>query len=194
MGTMFWFFAKYLATGKLRFEEGKITLSGYRMAMVPANTFREYARDMIKRFGKKKGGEILYVSCHNAARQYPAYIRENIGGEGLEIARWMGVVATASGWGKFTVEKYDDRKKMAVYRVNDSIFSALNKKKPACHMTRGLIAGTLSAIMKEDVEGIELRCSRTCEMMFQARKKWLKEDDKRLRKLAREQLPHIFRT
>jgi len=194
MGKMFWHFAKYWATGQIRFEDGFALFGGVRMLFLSYTIIATIQKALQEEFGEREGSYLAYKLFREGGKTIPGDLLENIGIHGFEVIRFMIDMATGSGWGKLKLVDYNDREQRAIISIEKSPFPlSFNPVNPVCHTTRGLIAGTLSTIFNEEIEGVERECSiKNCLMLFQSRDEWLKVRKEDLRKKVERQLPHLF--
>jgi len=146
-------------------------------------------------FGEKEGSYMAYKLFREGGKTIPEDLVENMGIHGFGVVRFMIDMATGSGWGKLKLVDYNKKEKRTIITIEKSPFPlSFNPINPVCHTTRGLIAGTLSTIFNEEIEGVERKCSiKNCLMLFQPMDEWLTVKTEDLRKQADWQLPHLFK-
>ena len=196
---MFWFLAKYFATGNLQFKEGFIYLTDERLIFTGAKIFFQLQTAVEKEFGKQKGDYFIYKLFKECGKIIPENVERAIKIQPTHSGFWMEDFATAAGWGKIKHIDFDDKNKKAIYEIETSPFLTYveRSKHPVCNITRGLIAGTLSGIFNTEIEGVEKECGAVsgrnkCIMVFQTPEEWKKVKSPELRKAAEWQLPEIF--
>jgi len=189
---MFEFYAKYLATGQLKFKEGEIDLLRERMLFLPTNVLVKVQQAVAKDKGEFYGIP-LYSMFKEGGKAYAPAVRDQVGLNGGEIAKWMGTASTASGWGSIKLVDYNNEKSRGIFEVVNSPFiQHFPPPNPCCHIIRGLIAGTLETLFGKGIDGIEKSCGVStgskCLMIFQPSEDWLNTNDPQSKELMKHQL------
>jgi len=149
-------FVKMLASGQIKSEDGIFTIGGRRQLIVNFETFRVMMDEMSNQLGGnvkavyrigKAGGKAF----GEIGEQF-VIDKETFLSEILELTSF-------SGWGNFTVEDFDEVNGRAIIKCENSVFADRQGTEPACHVTRGLVAGVCSYLFKQDVDAIETTCA-----------------------------------
>ncbi len=191
---MYWAFAKYLATGNVKFEEGHISFIGQRMIFLPAISLIGFQKLLIKKFGEKEGSNLIYEVFKNGAIEFADRMKKewNVTDDML-IAKRMEETANASGWGIIRIKDFDRKNSKCLAEIENSPFIKDFDFKYACNPIRGLMAGTLTGIFKKEIDGVEKVCGaftnkNKCLMIFQSKEEWKKIESKELKESAKQQL------
>lgn len=197
MRNVFWFFTKNLASGNIKLEEGDIRFIGQRMVFLPSNSLTEIHKFLIKRNGKKNGSNLVYEIFKTGGIYFSDKMKQDWGTIGdTQIIKRMEEISNASGWGKIRVTDFDDKKYRALIEIENSPFiKEPSLKNYACNITRGFVAGTLTGLLKKDIDGVERACGvmgfKKCSMVFKPKKEWKDITSEDLKDAARYQLPYF---
>ena len=194
---MFKFFAKYFASGQIKLDEGFILLLGQRMLFFPTRSMVEIQKELQRELGEQRGSYRTYQLLKKSSLWYPEWIEEHIGLSVSQMANWMEEVSTGGGWGIVKIEDFNKEQKGTIVTIDKSPFPEwFQSDHSCCHATRGLIAGVLSGILKDDIDAVERECvgtgAKKCIIIFQPRTEWLKVKSPDLESQARWQLPDLF--
>ena len=194
---MFKFFAKYFASGQIKLDEGFILFLGQRMLFFPSRSLAEMQKEFQRELGEQKGSYRIYQLLKKSSMWYPTWIGDHIGLSISQMANWMEEVSTGGGWGIVKIEDFNKDQKGTIVSIEKSPFPEwFQSSYPCCHATRGLIAGVLSGILGEDIDGVERECvvngAKQCLFIFQPRSEWLMVKTPDLESKAKWQLPDLF--
>ena len=158
---MFDTFKKLMFARQISFEEGKITLLGQSMLMIPADALATILRDMRKQLGRDKADKIIYNSMKEMAIRYLNAIKNVFSMSKVDMIKWAANSVTLAGWGKVTVVSVDGQVGKAVIRVTGSSIAAVlgKDKEPTDTVLAGFFAGGESAVFEKDVDVKEIKCT-----------------------------------
>jgi predicted hydrocarbon binding protein len=155
---MFSVVTKLFLTKQVKFEEGRLELMGIRDCFTPLDTYMEIQKNLVSR-GKS---DMIYQSSKKASFEWLRKLGSLFNGLTQSKAISLGIdIIELSGWGQLYLEKVDFNKKIAFFKVVDSTLARKygNSAKPVDYMMRGLLAGGLGFIMKEDLDCYETECA-----------------------------------
>lgn len=195
---MFEVVAKYLAAGRIKFENGFVIFADQRMLFLPDNVLFDVQKSLQNKFGEQQGSSLTYQIFRDGGKNISNAIREKINLKGAEIVKWIATIASSAGWGKISMVDFNDTTKQSLFSIDKSPFPTfISTTKPVCHITRGLIAGTLSTVFKVEIEGVEIECiaegKKKCIMVFQPRNEWMQAKSSNIRIPAQYQLPELVK-
>ena len=159
-----------LMLGKqISFEDGKIELAGQRVVLMPIGPFAHYIAEINndpELLGK------LYLAAKRSIRE-GGVVEKLYKRSAKNYAQWFVDIMNLFGLGKFNIENLDEEKGGGVVNLENSpvaIYLKGNISRCADHLTRGLISGVMSVILKEDIEAIETECfgigNKNCRFIF----------------------------
>lgn len=158
-------FGKLLIGRQLEFDNGKINLIGQPMVMMPVVTIAKMQHHIEKKSKLRKLGEdALYNAAKDAGIDYMGRYRKNYGVTSpTKLLEWAINSMHLAGWGQFTVSKFDVKKAIAEFKVENSPFAIeIGKRRyPVDHIIRGYIAGGLYVMFNRKVECKETKCIAT---------------------------------
>lgn len=151
------FLEMLLMSRKLTFDEGKVSLYGKSILILPASPFFEYIAtinsdtDMIQYLYATEKKALIAEYEESFSRSYNA----------SDSATWICDNINLYGYGRI---RYDDAKTAPYGKITleNSPFTIRLRGvtgKPVDHILRAIIAGTVSAITHKDTDVIETNCS-----------------------------------
>ncbi len=147
-----------LLNRQIKFENGKLELMGIRDSFTPIETYIE----ILKILNKANEENLIYYSAKIAGYNWLKSMKITFPGlKQKEAIQWGIDLVSASGWGIPSIEKIDFEANTAIFLLSKSITSQLYGKseKPVDHLFRGMLAGGLSYILKQELDSVEIECS-----------------------------------
>lgn len=187
-------FEKLLAIKEVGFSDGKITMSGQRVLIIPQEFALALTEQMVK--NKELVGPI-YESTRKAVSIGWADLvkrRYKFEEDPRKFIEWLIEMGMFVGWGKHELVKLDSVNREGILRTHDAPIGTYYKNKFACpvdHVWRALTAGCATAAFQQDTDWIEINCVATgspyCEFLFKPRKNLTNEEKQKYK----DQLPKL---
>lgn len=156
------FFKKLMLTRNLSINEGRITAGGMRQIMVTPFMLENIEELIREEIGNEKSIRTMYKAGKQSGRELSKSIEKSVDIHGIKLIEFIIMtVAEFAGWGKFTLIKSDIKNKEFIFNVNNSPIPEISKRsnKPLCNVTRGMVAGFLSNVFRnEDIDAVEVKC------------------------------------
>jgi len=155
-------FSKLLIARQLTFEEGKISLLGQSIVIVPTYTIAELQKFIEEKFGKN-GQKAIYLAAKEAGKKYVGVFKKQHNPPFQALIDWCVNIMQLSGWGKFTVINADYKNLTATFHVVDSPITNLigKRKEPVDFFISGFLAGGTTIIFNQDFDVKEIKCTAT---------------------------------
>ncbi len=153
------FLTKLLVSGKLKFEEGKITFTDEPMTFFPLDTLKEMTIDAMK--GGKEGIMQLYFYGWHFGYTFTYHYMKSLKLKKFEETfRLIMDVASLIGYGAYKTLEFR-QKKYSKFKNTKNPFGLLfyPSKDKVCHFVRGMNAGGGTALHGILMNGIELECT-----------------------------------
>jgi predicted hydrocarbon binding protein len=146
-------------SGKLKFEEGKITFTDELMTFFPLDTLKEMTIEATK---KGKGGimELYYYGWHFGYTFTYHYMKSLKLKKFEETFRLIMEVASLIGYGDYKTLEFR-QKRYSKFKNIKNPFGLLfyPSKDKVCHFVRGMNAGGGTTLHRILMNGIELECT-----------------------------------
>ena len=156
---MYGFMAKLIASGKMKFTEGKISLLGEPMAIVSMNAIKEMTD-----YAEKKGSDVIsefyfqgwiygYTFTYNMAKAYNLK-------KFAERYKLAMDVAALCGFGDYKTLNFK-KAHSSKFRVLGNPFALMYhpSDRRVCHFLRGMNGGGGTVVHERMVDCIELECA-----------------------------------
>ncbi|MBI4019435.1 MAG: hypothetical protein HY364_04220 [Candidatus Aenigmarchaeota archaeon] len=133
---------------------------------------------MQKELEKINKQNIIYYSGKDAGKSWFIEMNKQFKLKQHEVIKWGSDIVTLAGWGEAVVKKEDAPNKTVIFNLNNSIVSKFygKSKFPVDHLFRGLLAGAMCVIFKEDMEAVEMYCvakgDKNCEFIVKPKNKF----------------------
>lgn len=161
------FFEMLVLSKKLSFADGKVSLYGQEISIYPARSMMDYVRTISEDVESVK---LIYATAKESMLEYreelsKAYDKSN----GKD---WLISTINLYGLGKIQYST-DSRALEGEITVENSPYSQYLKgsvKRPIDDVLRGVIAGTVSAVLGADYDALETECealgSQKCKLII----------------------------
>ena len=166
---MFEFTKKLMFAQQLKMEEGRVTLLGDCISLLPTSVLAI----LTKKFEEDNRGQELYYIYKDSIKIYVKNIRKIYKAEGKKLLEIMMSLEKLGGWGIDELQKLDEVDHKASFWVHKNPLPEFYGKspRPIDHFLRGLIAGSMAEIFNDPtLEGIETQCismgSPYCEFVI----------------------------
>jgi predicted hydrocarbon binding protein len=179
--------AKMLAMKVIKFENGTIDIKGRTVFFMPVDVMLKMQDMVAGAGGKEKSEEILFLAGkYQTLTGSPKYFREKNelktmfrkGDPAIEMGR---EVLKFAGWGDNRFEEItEDGGRVILKTVTSPIASEYLKSKgksrePVCHYLRGVLAGVVESIFKDEYIARETSC-RACGLSSECIFEFVKKD------------------
>ena len=153
------FLTKLLVSGKLKFEEGKITFTDEPMTFFPLDTLKEMTVDAMKN-GKEGILQLYFYGWHFGYTFTYHYMKSFKLKKFEETFKLIMDVASLIGYGDYKTLEFRQRKYSKFKNIKNP-FGLLfyPSKDKICHFVRGMNAGGGAALHGVLMNGIELECT-----------------------------------
>lgn len=152
---------------QLRFEKGRVFIFNRPSSLLPSDSFLNIQKELEKRSIEN----LIYFSAKDAGRKWFEEMNKSYNLKGKDVIMWGSNIVTLAGWGEAIIEKRDDKNKIILFELKDSVISELYgaAQHPVDHMFRGLLAGAMSFIYDTNMDGVEIKCKSigdsTCKIL-----------------------------
>lgn len=163
---MFSVMAKLLLNQQIKMSEGRLALMGVRDCFTPTITFVS----MQKSLEKTGSQHLIYTSSKKAGYDWFKVMSGVYSGmKQFEAIKWGIDIVALSGWGIPQLEKIDLENKLSTFTIKNSTVAKLYGPSdfPVDHLFRGLVAGGVSFILKDDLDCLEKKCSANGDSLCQ---------------------------
>ena len=153
------FLAKLLMSGKLKFEQGKITFTKEPMTFFPLDTLKEMTTDAMKQ-GRHGIQQLYFYGWHFGYTFTYNYMKTLELKKFEETFKLIMEVASLIGYGDYQTLEFR-RKIYSKFKNIENPFGLLfyPSKDKVCHFVRGMNAGGGAALHGILMNGIELECT-----------------------------------
>lgn len=146
-------------SGKLKFEQGKITFTDESMTFFPLDTLKEMTIDATKK-GRKGVMELYYYGWHFGYTFTYHYMKSLKLRKFEETFRLIMEVASLIGYGDYQTLEFRQKKYSKFKNLNNPFGLLFYPSKTCvCHFVRGMNAGGGAALHGVLMNGIELECT-----------------------------------
>ena len=140
-------------------SSGSLNYKGVRYLMIRPETLASLQRALTSSSGKdveKSFFEGGFTGGSLSAKKY----KEIHDFSDLEVIEFMMKMGSQIGWGHFSLEQYDAKKRHLSVCVANSPFAESYGKSSqgVCHLIRGVLAGMASILFKSDFTSEEIEC------------------------------------
>ena len=140
-------------------SSGALNYKGVRYLMIRPETLTGLQRALSSSSGKdveKSFFEGGFTGGSLSAKKY----KEIHGFSDLEVVEFMMKMGSQIGWGHFSLEHYDVKKRHLRVSVVHSPFAESygNSSQGVCHLIRGVLAGMASILFESDFTSEEIEC------------------------------------
>lgn len=141
-------------------EGGALMYRDVRYLLIRPETLVEFQKAVESEIGAEKVGQILYRAGRRGGSLSAAHFREELSLAPDEIVRFMARMGGQLGWGRMQITSMHPDRGTLELEVFHSVFAETiaRSESPACHLIRGVFAGTWGGAIGKDVEGLETRC------------------------------------
>jgi predicted hydrocarbon binding protein len=142
------------ATGSLAFRD-------VRYLLIRPDTLATFQLEMVKRFGAKATGEILYSGGYQGGSRSGIRYREEFNFSVREAIEFMCKMGGQIGWGNFWLRELESDSLRVVVEVGHSPFAEGYPETPligVCHFTRGVLGGLMESLFEKPVRTVESKC------------------------------------
>ncbi len=171
---MFEIVTELLLHRQIKFEKGKIEMFGRPTSLLPTDSFVNILKELEKMnkenviyFAGKKSGELWFKDMGRAFK---------LGRK--DVIKWGSDIVTLAGWGEAIITERDDKKKLIVFNLRDSITVKLYgpSKYAVDHFFRGLLCGAMCFVYGTNMEAVETKCrakgDSICEVVVKPKKRF----------------------
>lgn len=158
---MFHFVAKLLMQNQLKLEKEGVWLLGERLSMLPSYSFVE----LQKKLYDCDQSNISYDLFKSTAIRWVYDFKKKFSTKREDVLSWAKDSASLAGWGNARLIHRDWEKNVFIFKLqNSAIAESIVKqhgktKEPVDHMFRGLVAGTMSALLNKELDAVEITCA-----------------------------------
>ncbi len=152
-------FEKFSLSREVIFKEGEITLDKQRVMMIPLNFIMDYS---LKIKNNPREARKFYDTIKNGMMTFSMPLGKEYGLSYRDfLDRWVKYTAFA-GWGIVKYEAIDTDTNTGFLTIKDFSLDLYLKgrgvKEPSDRLMEAMIAGSLSATFKTDIDVIEAKC------------------------------------
>ena len=145
------FVKKLMFARQFSMEDGKIEMLGSREVMLPVN--------FVASFDKS-----IYAQAKKASVGMLQKLAKKLGLKGPTLMNTAIQIYDSYGLGKMIIKTMNGSKSALVEVKESPIVAELRMrgekpKAPACFLTAGVLAGTMSVILSKDMDAKEIRCA-----------------------------------
>ncbi len=140
-------------------EKGGLFYKDVRYLLIRPETVAKFQKAIEKELGEK-ASHVLFEAGFEGGTLSSKKYREVFGLSDQEIIRFMMDMGPQIGWGRFELERFDPAERCLILKVHHSPFAAAYgpSSSPVCHLIRGVLAGTASAVFGQKTKAIESSC------------------------------------
>jgi hypothetical protein len=140
-------------------ETGSLHFNGVRYMIVRPETLCAVQRLAEEQFGAA-GAAVLFESGRTGGRLSTEKYGQLFRLSNREAAFYMCEMGAQIGWGKFSIETFNEEEQKIVVTVHHSPFAAAYgpSDKPVCHFIRGVVAGIAESAFGHATEAAETSC------------------------------------
>jgi len=150
--------ASLVFSNNLRFEEGEIRLFGTGVCLIPPTVYLSLYREL-ERTGQER---VLYETSKESASFWFTNLAKSYGKLNAdELLDFLPKILNLLGYGILTIKKRDLPNCYFELSLDSPLFPELYgpSKKPVDLLFAGLLAGSISAILKRDMLCVEKECA-----------------------------------
>lgn len=126
----------------------------------------------------------IYHACKKSGYEWFKNMRDKykVGVE-ESVRKWGPDMMRVAGWGAPVVLKFDPKKALIHYRIDNSIVAErlMGAKFPVCHRVRGYGTGMSEFLFGRKMDGVEIKCRAAgdpdCEMLLKPSEEWDMDDE-----------------
>lgn len=151
-------FQRLMIARQLKFAEGSIELFGNRSILFPTDYLGKFIYDIKD---NTKYTTNLYLSIKKDSTEFPIFsIPKTQEISPIELTKRIADVINFEGWGIISFGTNIGTPAGNIEMENSAFAECLKGKIafPCDHLLRGILAGTLSAIHKRDIDVVETQC------------------------------------